>query len=80
MSQVYRLVHSGEAAGHQDEGGGVWTVDLAKLDAYLEQLENGTAEGPKTHSLNPAVTAEDELDQESGSTIDAAVGIAADRR
>ena len=51
--QVYALVRSGELPAIKIGGRGVWRVDKAKLDAYLDQLETETAEWAKAHPLNP---------------------------
>jgi excisionase family DNA binding protein len=53
VPQVYALVRSGELPAIKLGGRGVWRVDKAKLDTYLEQLEATTAEWAKAHPLNP---------------------------
>ena len=53
VPQVYALVRSGELPAIKIGGRGVWRVDKAKLDAYLENLETRTAEWAKSHPLNP---------------------------
>lgn len=53
VPQVYALVRSGELPAIKLGGRGVWRVDRAKLDAYLEQLETETAVWAKAHPLNP---------------------------
>lgn len=53
VPQVYALVRSGELPAVKIGGRGVWRVDKAKLDAYLEDLEAQTAEWAKKHPLNP---------------------------
>ena len=51
VPQVYSLVRSGELPAIKLGGRGVWRVDRAKLDAYLDDLEDKTAEWAKTHPL-----------------------------
>lgn len=58
VPQVYALVRSGELPAIKLGGRGVWRVDRHKLDAYLEQLEQQTAEWAKAHPLNPRDKAE----------------------
>ena len=53
VPQVYALVRSGELPAIKIGGRGVWRVDRAKLEAYLENLETRTAEWAKSHPLNP---------------------------
>lgn len=65
VPQVYALVRSGDLHAIKIGGRGVWRVDRAKLDAYLEQLEEQTADWAKAHPLNPREKAEphpEELD------------------
>lgn len=65
VPQVYSLVRSGDLPAIKIGGRGVWRVDRNKLDAYLEQLEQETAEWAKAHPLNPrdrAIPEEDELE------------------
>ena len=51
VPQVYSLVRSGELPAIKLGGRGVWRVDRAKLDAYLDDLETKTAEWAKAHPL-----------------------------
>ena len=51
VPQVYSLVRSGELPAIKLGGRGVWRVDRAKLDAYLDDLEAKTAEWAKAHPL-----------------------------
>lgn len=53
VPQVYALVRSGELPAIKIGGRGVWRVDKAKLDVYLDRLEQQTAEWAKAHPLNP---------------------------
>ena len=53
VPQVYALVRSGELPAIKLGGRGVWRVDRAKLDSYLENLEEETAKWAKAHPLNP---------------------------
>ena len=53
VPQVYALVRSGELPAIKIGGRGVWRVDKAKLDIYLENLEQETAQWAKAHPLNP---------------------------
>ena len=53
VPQVYALVRSGELPAIKIGGRGVWRVDKGKLDAYLERLEQQTAQWAKAHPLNP---------------------------
>jgi excisionase family DNA binding protein len=53
VPQVYALVRSGELPAIKLGGRGVWRVDRAKLDAYLEKLEAETAVWARAHPLNP---------------------------
>jgi excisionase family DNA binding protein len=65
VPQVYALVRSGELPAIKLGGRGVWRVDRAKLDTFLEELESKTAEWAKAHPLNPrdkADPAPEELD------------------
>jgi excisionase family DNA binding protein len=65
VPQVYALVRSGELPAIKLGGRGVWRVDRAKLDAFLDDLESKTAEWAKAHPLNTRDKAEpaaDELD------------------
>jgi hypothetical protein len=50
---VYALVRSGDLPAIKIGGRGVWRVDRAKLDAYLEQLEEQTADWAKAHPPQP---------------------------
>ena len=51
-TQVYALVRSGEIPAIKLGGRGVWRVDRDRLEAYLERLEQETAEWAKAHPLN----------------------------
>jgi excisionase family DNA binding protein len=65
VKRVYHLVRSGELPAIKIGGRGVWRVDRAKLDTFLEKLEEETAAWAKAHPLNPrdkAVPDEDELE------------------
>jgi excisionase family DNA binding protein len=64
VPQVYSLVRSGDLPAIKIGGRGVWRVDRAKLDTYLEQLEQETAVWAKAHPLNPRDKAvpDDELE------------------
>jgi excisionase family DNA binding protein len=53
VPQVYALVRSGELPAIKIGGRGVWRVDRRKLDDFLENLEERTAEWAKAHPLNP---------------------------
>lgn len=53
VPQVYSLVRSGDLPAIKIGGRGVWRVDRHKLDAYLDRLEQQTAEWAKAHPLNP---------------------------
>ena len=51
VPQVYALVRSGELPAIKLGGRGVWRVDRAKLDDYLDELEAKTAVWAKAHPL-----------------------------
>lgn len=53
IPQVYALVRSGELPAIKLGGRGVWRVNRAKLDAYVDQLEEETRAWVKAHPLNP---------------------------
>lgn len=53
VPQVYALVRSGELPAIKIGGRGVWRVDRAQLDAYLERLHEETMAWAKAHPLNP---------------------------
>lgn len=52
-SQAYALVRSGDLPAIKLGGRGVWRVDKNKMDAYLEDLEQKTAQWTQAHPLNP---------------------------
>lgn len=53
VPQVYALVRSGELPAIKIGGRGVWRVDKAQLEAYVERLHEETQEWAKAHPLNP---------------------------
>jgi len=53
VPQVYALVRSGELPAIKLGGRGVWRVNRAKLDAYVEQLEEETRAWVEAHPMNP---------------------------
>ena len=50
-TQVYSLVRAGELPAIKLGGRGIWRVDRAKLEDYLERLEQETAEWARAHPL-----------------------------
>ena len=53
VPQVYAIVRSGELPAIKIGGRGVWRVDIAQLEAYVERLHRETREWAKQHPLNP---------------------------
>lgn len=53
VPQVYALVRSGELPAMKIGGRGIWRVDRAKLDVYIDELHEETQEWAKAHPLNP---------------------------
>ena len=53
VPQVYALVRSGNLPAIKIGGRGVWRVDKDRLDDYLNELQEQTAEWAKEHPLNP---------------------------
>jgi excisionase family DNA binding protein len=53
VPQVYALVRSGELPAIKIGGRGVWRVDKAQLESYVERLHEQTQEWAKAHPLNP---------------------------
>ncbi|MGI8774402.1 MAG: helix-turn-helix domain-containing protein [Actinomycetota bacterium] len=53
VPQVYALVRSGTLPAIKIGGRGVWRVDKAQLEAYVERLHQETAEWTSKHPLNP---------------------------
>jgi excisionase family DNA binding protein len=52
--QVYALVRSGSLPAIKIGGRGVWRVDRAQLEAYIEKLHEETQEWAKNNPLNPS--------------------------
>jgi excisionase family DNA binding protein len=52
-SQVYALLRSGELPGVKFGGRGVWRVERAKLDQYIERMHQQTAQWTRSHPLSP---------------------------
>lgn len=63
VPQVYSLVRSRELPAIKLGGRGVWRVDRAKLDTFLEKLEEETAVWAKAHPLNPRDKAEPDAEE-----------------
>lgn len=53
VPQVYALVRSGTLPAIKIGGRGVWRVDKAQLEAYVERLHEETAKWTSDHPLNP---------------------------
>lgn len=53
VPQVYALVRSGDLPAIKLGGRGVWRVDRAQLESYLERLHEETQAWAKAHPLNP---------------------------
>jgi excisionase family DNA binding protein len=53
VPQVYALVRSGELPAIKIGGRGIWRVDKAQLEAYVERLHQETQEWARAHPLNP---------------------------
>lgn len=52
VPQVYALVRSGELPAIKIGGRGVWRVDKAQLEAYVERLHEATQAWARAHPLN----------------------------
>ena len=52
--QVYALVRSGSLPAIKIGGRGVWRVDRAQLEAYIEKLHEETQKWAKNNPLNPS--------------------------
>jgi excisionase family DNA binding protein len=50
-AQAYALVRSGELPAVKIGGRGVWRVDKAQLEAYVERLHEATAAWTRAHPL-----------------------------
>lgn len=53
VQQAYSLVRSGDLPAIKIGGRGVWRVDRAQLEAYVERLHEQTKEWAQKHPLNP---------------------------
>lgn len=53
VPQVYSLVRSGDLPAIKLGGRGVWRVDRAQLEAYIERMHEETQAWAKAHPLNP---------------------------
>lgn len=53
VPQVYSLVRSRELPAIKIGGRGVWRVDRAQLEAYVDRLHQQTKQWAKEHPLNP---------------------------
>lgn len=53
VAQVYALVRSGDLPAVKIGGRGVWRVDRAQLDAYIDRLHEDTEARSRGHRLNP---------------------------
>jgi excisionase family DNA binding protein len=52
-SQVYALLRSGELAGVKFGGRGVWRVERARLEEYIQRMHEQTAQWTRSHPLSP---------------------------
>ena len=53
VPQAYALVRSGDLPAIKVGGRGVWRIDKAQLEAYVERKHTETQEWAKRHPLNP---------------------------
>lgn len=52
VPQAYALVRSGELPAIKIGGRGIWRVDKAQLEAYVERLHEKTEKWAKAHPLS----------------------------
>ena len=53
VPQVYALVRSGRLPAIKIGGRGIWRVDRAQLEAFIERAHDETKAWAKEHPLNP---------------------------
>jgi excisionase family DNA binding protein len=53
VPQVYALVRSGGLPAIKIGGRGVWRVDKAQLESYVDRLHDETQKWAEAHPLNP---------------------------
>ena len=53
VAQVYALVRSGDLPAVKIGGRGVWRVDRAQLDSYIDRLHEDTEARTRNHRLDP---------------------------
>lgn len=53
VAQAYALVRSGDLPAIKIGGRGIWRVDRAQLDAFVDRLHDETRRYASEHPLNP---------------------------